>query len=116
MRYFNQSKNKISMNAILINPNGKSVRDVRIYAWYENGEAWPLGSYDGKEMTEYAALFAARTAAASIELESSDDFVVACKAGPRVLAIAGNCIIGAALRNAISHDASFDEVARIFDM
>lgn len=116
MRYFNQSKNKISMNAILINPNGKSVKDVRIYAWYGDGEAWPLGNYDGKEMTECAALFATKTAAVSIELESSDDFVVVCKTGSRVLAIAGDCIIGAALRNAITHDASFNEVARMFNM
>ena len=116
MRYFNQSKNKISMNAVLINPNGKSVKDVCIYAWYENGEAWPLGGYDGKEMTEYAALFAAKTAAVSISLEYSGEFVVVCKAGGRVLAIAGDCFMGLAMRNAVSRDPSLNDVARMFDM
>ena len=104
------------MNAILINPKGKSVKDVRIYAWYEDGEAWLLCGYDGKEMTEYAALFAAEVAAVSIELESSDDFVVVCKAGGRVLAIAGNCFMGLAMRNAVSRDPSLNDVARMFDM
>ena len=104
------------MNAILINPTGKSAKDARIYAWYDSGDAWLLGDYDGAEMTECAALFATKIAATSIELECSDDFVVVCKTGSRVLAIAGNCITGAALQNAISHDASFDEVARMFDM
>lgn len=104
------------MNAILINPKGKSVKNVRIYAWYENGEAWPLGGYDGKEMTEYAALFAAKTAAESISIECSDDFVVVCKAGGCVLAIAGECFMGRAMQNAVSRDPSLNDVARMFDM
>lgn len=104
------------MNAILINPGGKSVRDVQIYAWYGEGEAWLLSSYGGVGITEYAALFAAKTAAASIELERSDEFIVVCKAGDRVLAVAGECLVGAAMRNAITRDTSFNEFARMFGM
>ena len=104
------------MNTMLINPKGENVRDVRIYAWYDDGEAWLLGEYGGTEMTEYAALFAAKTAATSIEFECSDDFVVVCKADGRVLGIAGNCFTGLAMRNAVSRDPNLNDVARMFDM
>ena len=104
------------MNTILINPKGKNVGDVQVYAWYDDGEAWLLSEYGGTEMTEYAALFAAKTAATSIGLECSDDFVVVCKADGCVLAIAGDCFTGLAMRNAVSRDPSLNDVARMFDM
>lgn len=104
------------MNSVLINPDGKAASDVRIYVWYGDGDAWPLGGYDGAEMTEFAALFAAKTAAVSIGLECSDDFVVVCKAGGRVLAVAGDHLTGAAMHNAVSRDPSLNDVARMFDM